>query len=249
MTFSSKSRRTSASLTFSTVPGVPPTRAALLITMWMPPSSRAAVSTNRLMASAFSVSQAIGTTVRPDSAARSAAACFSRCSVRAQMATSQPSSASWRAMARPMPRLAPVTMAFLPLSCRSTRSSLPAPSGMRPPGRGRHQLDLLGREQRTELRGKPFHEVLVGEHGSPVRATVRVVIELPDVDQLVDGARVGLEVADELLVLAALLERRVAELRVQLDRLAHLADMQRVGAHLIDRHAHPPGRRSSRRAR
>src|SRR5262245_49241491 len=91
--------------------------------MWMPPSSRAAMLTKCLIDSGFSVSQTMGTTLWPDSCASSAAACFSGPSVRAQMATSQPSRASWRAIARPMPRLAPVTMAFLPVSCRSTGSS------------------------------------------------------------------------------------------------------------------------------
>src|SRR5262249_18840945 len=91
--------------------------------MLMPPSSRAAVWTKCWMESAFRVSQTMGTTLWPDSCASSAAACFSGPSVRAQMATSQPSIASWRAIARPMPRLAPVTMAFLPVSCRSTGSS------------------------------------------------------------------------------------------------------------------------------
>src|SRR5262245_17161947 len=98
--------------------------------------------------------------------------------------------------------------------------------GMRSPrGRGQ-ELDLLSRDQWTKLRGKALDEVLVREHRRPVRATVGVVVELPQVDELVDGAGVGLEVADQLLVLAALLERRIAELGVQLDRLAHFADVK-----------------------
>src|SRR2546426_10657109 len=114
------------------------------------------------------------------------------------------------------------------------------PSGMRSPrGRGQ-ELDLLGSDQRTELRGEAFDEVLVGEDRGPVRATVGVVVELPQMDELVDRARVGLEVADQLLVLAALLERRVAELRVQLDCLGHLADVKRVGSHLINCRGDPP---------
>src|SRR6266542_6933585 len=79
-------------------------------------------------------------------------------------------------------------------------------SGMRSPrGRGQH-LDFLGREQRSEFHGKALDEILVGEHRRPVRATIGVVVELPQMDELVDHARVGLEVADQLLVLAALLE-------------------------------------------
>src|SRR5262249_21732460 len=90
----------------------------------------------------------------------------------------------------------------------------------------------LGGEQRAELHGEALDEVLVGEDRRPVRAAVGVIVELPQMDELVDRAGVGLEVADQLLVLTALLQRRVPELGVQLDRLAHLADVQRVGPHL-----------------
>jgi hypothetical protein len=85
---------------------------------------------------------------------------------------------------------------------------------MRSPGSGGQQLDLLGREQRAELHGEALDKILVGEDRSPVRATVGIVVELPKVDELIDRACVGLEVTDQLLVLAALLERRVAELGV-----------------------------------
>src|SRR2546422_4406547 len=97
-----------------------------------------------------------------------------------------------------------------------------------PPGRGQ-QLDLLRSEQRTEFHGKAFDEVLVGKYRSPVRAPVGIVVELPEMDELIDRAGVGLEIADQLLVLAAFLERRVAELAIQLDGLGHLADVKRVG--------------------
>ena len=75
------------------------------------------------------------------------------------------------------------------------------------PRRRRQQLDLLCHDKRSELRGKTFHEVLVGEDPCPVLASVGVVIKLPEMDKLVDRAAVGLEVAHELLVMAALLER------------------------------------------
>src|SRR2546422_1339485 len=111
---------------------------------------------------------------------------------------------------------------------------------MRSPRSRGQQLDLLGQKQRTELDGEALDEILVGEYRSPVRATVGIVVELPEMDELIDGARVGLEVADQLLVLATLLERRVAELGIQLDGLAHLADLKRVGSHFIHRHGDPP---------
>ena len=47
---------------------------------------------------------------------------------------------------------------------------------------------------------------------------VGIVVELPEVDELIDHARVGLEVSDQLLV--------PAELRIQLHRLRHLAHMK-----------------------
>jgi hypothetical protein len=108
-----------------------------------------------------------------------------------------------------------------------------------PRGRGQ-QLDFLGQDQRTELGGEPFDEVLVGIYSGSVRATVGIVGELPEMDELVDRARVGLEVADQLLVLAALQECRVAELGMERDRLGHLADVKRVGTHLVECHRGPP---------
>src|SRR5215510_4773986 len=94
------------------------------------------------------------------------------------------------------------------------------------PRRGRQQLDLLCHDKRPELRGKAFHEVLVGEDPCPVLPPVGVVIKLPEMDELIDRASVGLEVAHELLVMAALLERREAELLVELRRFRHLADIE-----------------------
>src|SRR5215467_8523940 len=108
-----------------------------------------------------------------------------------------------------------------------------------PRGRGQ-QLHLLGGKERAELHGEAFDEILVGEYRGPVRAAIGVVVELPEMHELVDHPRVGLEVADQLLVLAPLLERGEAELAVQLDRLAHLADVKGVGPQLVDRHDDPP---------
>jgi hypothetical protein len=51
-----------------------------------------------------------------------------------------------------------------------------------PRGRGQ-QLDLLRRDQRTEFRGETLDEVLVGEDRRPVRATIGVVVELPEVGE------------------------------------------------------------------
>src|SRR5215467_2820024 len=101
------------------------------------------------------------------------------------------------------------------------------------PRRGRQQLDLLCHDKRSELRGKAFHEVLVGEDPCPVLPPIAVVIKLPEMDELVDRAGVGLEVTQELLVMATLRKRREAELLVKLRRFRHLADVECVRSQFI----------------
>src|ERR1700730_16928532 len=54
--------------------------------------------------------------------------------------------------------------------------------------------------------------------------------------KLIDRAGIALEVPDELLVLPAPLERRKAEFLVELHRLGHRADAERVGSQLVERH-------------
>ena len=84
----------------------------------MPPKASAEASTQAFSASPSPTSTAWPKAVTPlaDSAAT---ASFTWSSLRAQMATLQPSSASASAMARPMPRLPPVMSALLPFSCKS----------------------------------------------------------------------------------------------------------------------------------
>src|SRR5262249_61527587 len=83
---------------------------------------------------------------------------------------------------------------------------------MRPPRRLCHQLQLLVHHQRSELRSKPLDEILVREHGRPVRAPGAVILEFPDVHELIDHPRVSDEISDEVLVVATLLQRRKPEL-------------------------------------
>src|SRR6478609_3371654 len=66
--------------------------------------------------------------------------------------------------------------------------SRPQQSRMWTPRRGRQQLDLLCHDKQPELRGKAFHEVLVGEEPCPVLPPVGVVIKLPEMDELDDRA-------------------------------------------------------------
>src|SRR5262249_32742374 len=87
---------------------------------------------------------------------------------------------------------------------------------MRPPRRLGHQFHLLAHHQRSELRSEPLDEILVREHGRPVRASVAVILEFPDVHELIDHPRVGDEIPDEVLVVATLLQCRKPELRIEL---------------------------------
>jgi hypothetical protein len=49
-----------------------------------------------------------------------------------------------------------------------------------------------------------------------MRTAVGVVIELPEMYKLIDCTGIALEIADKLLVLPSLLERREADLLIQL---------------------------------
>ena len=67
-------------------------------------------------------------------------------------------------------------------------------------------------------------------------APVGVVVEFPQMDKLIDRPGVGLEIADELLVLPALLERRKAEFLVEFYGLRHRANTKRVRSQFIESH-------------
>src|SRR5271155_415499 len=107
---------------------------------------------------------------------------------------------------------------------------------MRPPRRSLEQLHLLGHQQRPELRGEALNEILVRVYRCPMRAAVSVVVELPEMDKLIDRASVGLEIADELLVLPALLKRWKPEFLVELHGLRHRADTKRIRSQFIESH-------------
>src|SRR5262249_42779533 len=107
---------------------------------------------------------------------------------------------------------------------------------MRAPRCRLQQLHLLCHHQGAELRDEALGEVGVGEHRGPMGAPGGIVVELPDMDDLIDHAGVALEVADQVLVVAALVQRREADLLVELHRLGHLADIERVGPEFIKRH-------------
>src|SRR5215471_5337173 len=104
---------------------------------------------------------------------------------------------------------------------------------MRSPRRWVQELYFLGHQQRAKFRGEAFDEIFVCVHGCPMRATVGVIIEFPEMYKLVDRARVALEIPDELLVLPASLECRETDLLIKLHRFCHFADMQRVGSQFV----------------
>src|SRR6266581_2894354 len=97
----------------------PPGAEPLLTRMCNPPSSAAACATIASTCALLATSAAIAMTRPLVSSASSRAAVSSLSFVRATMATSAPSRASSRAIALPMARLPPVTIARLPRSPRS----------------------------------------------------------------------------------------------------------------------------------
>jgi hypothetical protein len=83
---------------------------------------------------------------------------------------------------------------------------------MRSPRRCVEELYLLGHQQGAEFRGEALDEIFVCVHGCPMRATVGVIIEFPEMYKLIDRASIGLEVPYKLFVLPALLKCREADL-------------------------------------
>src|SRR4051794_32986742 len=108
------------------------------------------------------------------------------------------------------------------------------------PRRGLQQLYLLGHQQRPELGCKAFDEIRVRIHCRPMSAAIGVVIEFPEMDKLIDRPGVGLKVADELLVLSALLECWKANLLVELHGLGHCPDPQSVRSQFVKGHRRFP---------
>src|SRR5262249_44860646 len=61
-------------------------------------------------------------------------------------------------------------------------------------------------------------------------------LKFPHVHELIDHPRIGDEIPDEVLVVATLLQRREPELGIELLRLSHFADVERVGTHFVECH-------------
>ena len=106
---------------------------------------------------------------------------------------------------------------------------------MWPPRCFQHNFHLLSHQKGAKF-GCEGHERPVGEQCGPMIATVRVILEAPQVNQLVDSPYVADEIANQLLAEASTLQCRPALFTIKLGRLGHLANVQSVGAELIDSH-------------
>lgn len=104
---------------------------------------------------------------------------------------------------------------------------------MRAPGGREEELVGLRLHQGAQL-DREGHEVLVREQALPEVAAVVVAVEAPEVDELVQLAGVGGEVADQVLGEASGLERGPAEGGVELDDFRHFADGDGVGSFFVD---------------
>src|SRR3954451_2010982 len=111
---------------------------------------------------------------------------------------------------------------------------------MRPPRCSLEQLYLLRHEQRPKAHGKALDKIFVRVHRRPMRPPIRVVVKLPKMDKLVDRAGISLEIADQLLVLPALLKRRKAEFLIELHGLRNGADAERVRSQFVESHPRNP---------
>src|SRR5262245_60340541 len=111
-----------------------------------------------------------------------------------------------------------------------------AASRMRAPGRRGEELYLLRHDQRSKACGEALDKILIGKHAGPVVAPVGIVVELPQMHELVDRAGIALEVANQLVVVAALLQRRETDLLIELGRFRHLADVKRVRSQFVKGH-------------
>src|SRR6266446_5662208 len=191
LTLKSSIKSSSTTLSIGPVAVVaPPVWDPLLTRMCSPPSCSAASATTRSTCSLLVTAAASGRMRRFVAAASSRAVTSRSPLVRATIATSTPSRANSRAIALPMPRLPPVTIACLPCNPRSMALSLlggvtawgrdrdlllhcslfslrkPGARVLPNPGDVRQSPRLRGRGQRDGWIGRPacwLRAVVVGE--------------------------------------------------------------------------------------
>src|SRR5262245_18430494 len=111
---------------------------------------------------------------------------------------------------------------------------------MRTPGGRRQQLYLLRHNERSKASRETLHEILVGEDAGPMLATVDVIVEFPQMHELVNHARIALKVTDQLFVMSPFLQGGEAKLLIELDRFRHFSDVERVGPQFVEGHPFTP---------
>src|SRR2546427_2502205 len=129
---------------------IPPGVEALFTSTSTRPSAATVDFTSCATDSELIVSATIGMIRRPVSCESALAASSRAWRWRAQIATSTPSRASSRAIARPMPLLPPVTIATFPVTPRSMEQALPARTG--PRSASSLELQPIPRIDRKHLR-------------------------------------------------------------------------------------------------
>ena len=67
-------------------------------------------------------------------------------------------------------------------------------------------------------------------------SAISVIIELPKMQKLIDRARIGLEVSNQLFIVLALLQRRKAKLLIEFYGFRHCANSERVHSQFIESH-------------
>jgi hypothetical protein len=90
------------------------------------------------------------------------------------------------------------------------------------------KLHFLSNQQRSKLRCEALREVLVRLNSGPMPPTICIIVELSQMQDLVDGSGIGLEVPDQLFVMFALLEGRKPNLLIELDRASAIAPTRSV---------------------
>ena len=69
-----------------------------------------------------------------------------------------------------------------------------------------------------------------------MRSPIGVIIEFPEMYKLIDRAGIALEIPDALFVLSTLLERREADLLIELYRLCHSCGDVACSSQFVERH-------------
>jgi hypothetical protein len=95
------------------------------------------------------------------------------------------------------------------------------------------ELVVLLAHQRANFGGKG-HELRVGKHPGPKGAAVGVVVELPDMDQLIHGAHIAREITHQFLRVLA--QHRPALVFIVGDDFGHFSNDHGISAQFVNGH-------------